>query len=512
MGDPNWSDTTRDDFFKVLGAIARRSEQLESARKWAKSRRLNVIEIDDVNDHLSNWSLDEGERYTDTDNEGRIFVDITGAGPFTISLYRDSGKTDKVAEATGVAAGSTATLTAQSGHKLNGTVDLAAGASADSGIEIKVEEDTPREWESGFPKAGPDENEGRLKRGIISHWTDNIETNLQADQRNWRNFLNQRFWLDYVWNKLGLEDAIRAEGVHDQDYTDTSGTGRVLDRRKGIIAALHDAMKDNTGGSGAITIQKNTITFGSVSADTDNTGKASFDSRTGEEHLLSGTARAVCTDETIGSEKVRVELRLDKELPDGRKTLEAELDVTIKEQFFDYPMGLKFTLKRTIDETGDDGNIFSNPSTTGETKDNTDAGKIYLRIENTGGGPDFEIKMFKSTTDRTNNSNELAVKTVSGSGSEAITLSGSGLSLTITVDKDAAATHLPSLGNKDDDIDLNLNPLKIGDAWEFTVTNDEKGNFQTFLAKWFQASINSDASPNVDDNFAQLTHIHAEAA
>ncbi len=85
-------------------------------------------EITEVNDNaaqLDNWSFTGAERGSNTDAAGKVYVSLSDSGGTrTVSIYKDSGRTQLVAEGQRSGDG-TVTLAEQGGSGLSGSVDVA---------------------------------------------------------------------------------------------------------------------------------------------------------------------------------------------------------------------------------------------------------------------------------------------------------------------------------------------------------------------------------------------------
>lgn len=503
MANLDLDATERDNFFKIWGSIIRGERYIDMLRRYMKFLRIMVIENFDVTPRFNTWVFTAGELYLDTDNAAKVYVKIVAnGGNWDIELHKNSTRTNLVSKATNVANGATGTLVAQTGFKLAGTVKLVTGA-ADSTIDLQLVWDHRREAEFTFPNQSTDENEKGLKDDLTGHWNSAVMRPLELLHPNgWKVGVDRFWWRDYVPDLMKLSTAERQEGLVVPEYTDDT-TGRTLKRVKGILEKFNQAMKDNTV---AITIQRNIITVGTVVASPNNVGTLAIASlvTATREHLLTGTGVVECTDETIGSEVFRLQHVITDELNDGipTKVMVAAITVKITKVLEDYLIGIKITPTRAaVVETGDDGNMLSVHSISGETSTNMDNGKIYIKVTRNAGAPIWLIEAFKAASQQVGD--KIGEQTTDGTvGSVVLTLTGLGLTWTFTFDKAAANIKLPVATNTDSDIILDIKVCKKGDRWEIPITNDEKGLYQMDTARNYHTSFNSSGAPNVDDNFA----------
>ncbi len=89
---------------------------------------------------LTDWSLSGVARATNTDPDGRLYVNVAcSGGTYTVSLFSDPQRNDKVAEGS-TAAGlpATVTLVEQNGSGIGGSVDLESYTQDDTDIVLDV--------------------------------------------------------------------------------------------------------------------------------------------------------------------------------------------------------------------------------------------------------------------------------------------------------------------------------------------------------------------------------------
>jgi len=84
-----------------------------------------ITEVNDNANQLANWAFSGADKGVNTASDGRVFVSLSdSAGTRTVSVYKDSGRTQLVAQGSRAGDGEV-TLTEQGGSGLSGTVDVA---------------------------------------------------------------------------------------------------------------------------------------------------------------------------------------------------------------------------------------------------------------------------------------------------------------------------------------------------------------------------------------------------
>lgn len=493
---------------KQFGSLIRRLRRLRAEYRDSKLTRIMVIEDDDTAKRLSNWNLTAGRLFADTDAKGKGYVKlVANGGNYDIQIWdTDTHNVNKIAQATNVAVGAVGTLVPQTGYLLAGTVKLLSGTNGYTSV-IQLVFDARREFEFIFSGAEGDEEIATFKDGLKNEWLSRITDPITQTWRDFAAMVNTEWWRKRIVKLLDLKTA-QASVLIDWDYIDND-SGRAIKRAKGILYEFAEMMNQNTGGSGAGHVGKNTTSVVSITPKSTNKGKLALTGKIVlKEHVISGKVRIRCETDVLGSETVSIENIFDEELPSGKSKMEGGKVGQVKRAWADGPLGIEITeIARdksdggVADEIGDTGNIFDNTSIAGENSSNTDDGVVYLLIKCTNLiGPEFTISIYKSETDRDNETNALDSAVVTGTGLEIVTLEGSGLTFTTEVDKDAAATQLPNL-NDEDEIDFDIKPLKVGDEWIVVVKNNEESPVQTEMAKTWHYSLPSDNSPRVPNDY-----------
>ncbi len=280
------------------------------------------------------------------------------------------------------------------------------------------------------------------------------------------------------------------------------GSGEVvISNRRGRWGALRRQMILDSQ-----TILMNTVSFGALTAQSGNLGVLADSAISGEDHTLGGTFQFDVVDDTVGAIRIAVSLIMTSALVDGTLTVAADNQVTVGKPFKDGPTGLQITLSLgAVVETGDGGGIFSAQVITSPSEADSAKGKFFFEVERLavgGGGPHFRVRWFRSGS--LLSSDKVAELDITGeSGTTNHTMIGAATTITFDFNKTAAATALPSVGNKDSDIVFDIKSPRIGDRWTKTVTNTQAGNFASKIARRWRASLNSvSASPTITDSKA----------
>lgn len=305
--------------------------------------------------------------------------------------------------------------------------------------------------------------------------------------------------LPFMAKAMALDQGTIDEGpiTYEYDRELLASTGQVaILRRGGILGALYRQMvADNE------TIRQNVVTLGAVTAIPGNQGQLTeLSVGGGRSHALSGTLTMHCVDDTVGRTLLTCDLVLTEPLTDGTGTIGADNNITVETDYDDGQTGVQLQMRYVaLVESGDNGNIVSAPAWDKPNEQDSDKGKLYLRVTRihaTGPVPKvWLIEWF-------NNANR-AVENLVGSrdvdgitGSVAVSIPGPNSNLSFTFDKAAANTLLPTVGNKDEDIMWDLKVPRVGDAWTKSVTNDETGVYATKVARTWRATLNTVANPS----------------
>lgn len=347
-----------------------------------------------------------------------------------------------------------------------------------------------------------DQGETDFKTAIDASLLPNLVSSHAAMQEEFRSKGLQK-WLGIGLLLMDEDEAALEDGI-DYVYDDAllGRTGQVqISQRVGPWARLRADMIDNSK-----TVQKpSSLSAASIAAVTGNVGSLAEASVTILDHTLAGIINFECVDDTIGATKIAVSLAFTLPLINGALKRDADNPATLGKSFEDGPTGLTITLGYgTLVESGDGGNMFASTAVATPSENDTDKGKIFIRVvrmSGSGGNPDFMIEWYNSSS--MEEDELIATYPVSGtSGTVAVTMEGEDTVLTTTFSKTNAASALASVNDEDTDIIFDIDNPRIGDRWTKAITNNESGNFNSKIARRFPFSLPSASSPNISDTYA----------
>jgi hypothetical protein len=316
----------------------------------------------------------------------------------------------------------------------------------------------------------------------------------------------ETYFFAFVDKYLNTSDEDKAGGAISYTYDPTLlplGEVRILNRT-GRWAAIRKKMIADSK-----VVQKNVVSLGAISADSGNQGVVVESGVVSMDHALAGELVMVCTDDTVGATKFSVVNNLSTSLVAARSSdfgsserqIVAENLLTIGKYWEDGKIGAGFTLAlSSVVESGDGGAIFSSTTVSSPAEGDSSKGKHYFEVErvNSSTGFDFMVRWFRSGS-LSLTADLVTSQGVSGtSGTQVLTLLGSSSTIQTTFDKAAAATALPSVGNKDSDIVFDIKNPRIGDVLRKTVSNDEAGNYQSKIARRWPFSLPSDVAASAE--------------
>lgn len=498
MANLNLTQVEFDEIFRISSVFFELLNTNRALWNKFKDRFAHIKEeFDDVG-KLSDWVLNGTDIGINTDENRRLYVDSNeAAGTVTVDVFKDAAKANKVATGA-AAAGSTVTLAESNNSGITGTVKTDAGSVTDTDIVLRVIQDAELRVDRTFPIEEVDG--GRAKTRLLNL----IDTSLRSQSGSLFTAVLTFFQNEitgasrYYASRL---DAPQSEvgTIHNYEYdTTTPGGGAVsIERERGIIGVLIDAMRDNTI---AQTILSQTVTLGSFDADPDNIGVVQIQSSGTRNNALPASVHFELESEEVGQETYKVTARLDQRLSTGDRFIEAVNRIRINQPWIDGRIGLSLTLERgPVVETGDTGAILANyTSISGETAANTDDGTIYFRVLRQASAPIWKISIFNDA----GRTNEIGFTTTDGIvGVVNLSISGNGLSVTFDFDKAAANTALPAATNfQDSQIDLKVG--KLEDFYDMRIENDRSSNFARDFGYYFQVELPSSGTPTIDDGMA----------
>lgn len=497
----------RDRVWKPLGFWADYLGRLDALARALTLRRNQIDEENDSANDLSNWTINGAAIGTNTAADGRLFATFTVVGANGgVALFRDAAKAagDKMASGAG-ALGTTITLASSNSSGMTATVLLDTPAASNSTVELIVIQDVLTRATQSFLTTDEDADDSvtRVKSFIIDTSRASARSLLDEAIAQFRSEVTT--WLAA---ELSAPESVINEGVHEYDYTPVAGapSGQVaINREKGVIGWLKDAMNDNT--PTAQTIASSAATVGALTSDPDNAGQVVLSSAAVRQNVRTGTVRLVVTGETVGSEQFSVQLELTQPDLAGKRFIVGANPAQIKQPWIDGVMGVSFTLGRVAPtESGDAGGILSSYTVTGENATETDAGIIYFRVLRNAGAPIWTITIYSNSSRTT----QVAQTTADGTvGTVTLTLAGAGgMTVTCVFDRAAANAALPAAGNQQDS-QIDLEVSRLNESHSFPVTNPDTGNFQRFFARYLGVQLDraAPASAVVQDGFARVYNV-----
>lgn len=344
--------------------------------------------------------------------------------------------------------------------------------------------------------------------------TNNVLGTVAAIHQQRKQDFEQYYLQDYLAWLLELGDETTGEGPIAFEYNQDliSDTGQVsISRRGGVWGSLARQMELDSK-----TIRGNGITLGALTARATNQGQlgeVSVGSSRGA--LLAGTLVIKCVDETVGRTQLQIEHRLTTRLIDGTEVVLADNVATVGDVagsigYEDGPICFSWSPKyAAILETGDDGNIVSNPVWSKPSDEDSNKGKAYIRVTRknliaSGDPPSFLVEWYKdSNMTQENLVGSDGVEVITGT--VAVTISGFVGTLGFDFNAANAATKCPTVDSFDNDIVLDLRVPREGDEWTKVITVTEDGLFLTKLSRtWPGVFLPNVADPgqNIDDTLA----------
>lgn len=491
---PNLAKSTTEwtNLFREFAQYLRLWRMARSLAWRFQKGRIRVFEINDSSNFLSLWTIAGAKRGINCSEDGRLFVKITdetpGAGQARIQLYMDSGLTQLVAQGD-AADGATDTLAAQNNSGLTGTVKLATITASPTNIVLILDIDESLKNQRAFDLSTPG---GVAASARITSRATTMGTQFSSLLATIKDDIEQGF----IRNKL-REFLKSTENTTLTVKEEADSNGDIQITYGGVLGELIDSMNDNTV---VQTILQNTVAATPIAYDPDNVGVGVLSVLATRQNLEPGDLTLVCTsgkDDTL-SEIFSASLisSVDGAIVRGR------LDLTIKKQWESRDIGLRLQLDRTITDTNDGGNQVGTYSISGETLQNTDAGKLYLTLEAGAfsGGTNRRVRLYSDSA----LTNLVAEGLRTGDGTVTLSpMNSSGLSGSCVI----------AYASDDLDIIVNLNPFKEGDIIRVTCTNDKAGMFNSLFMDIWDVPLGASGSPTIDDAVLKeaLDHLAAGA-
>lgn len=481
---PNLSKTQLQftNLFRELLAYIRLWRQVRALGSRYTLGRIQVLELNDSSNFLSKWSLSGAVRGTNCTEDGRLYVKITdenpSAGHALVQVYMDAGQTLLVAQGS-AADGAVVTLAAQNNSGLSGSVKLATITSSPSNIVLLLSIDETLKVRSAYDISTPG--------GVAAYKA--VTARLQAMGNSMLNALpgiKNDIEQGYMQTKLrefltSTQPAI----LNVQETLDSSGDVQI--QYLGILADLMDAMSENTV---AQSVKANAVSSGSPVYDSSNTGLGVLTIDALYQNLESGSLQLLCTSgvETALPETfdVRFISAVDNSVQKARQSLKT------KQNWKSQPIGVAASLARTITESGDGGPQLTGWSVSGETRQNTDGGDLYVSLEagTFAGGTNRRVRLYSDAARR-----QLVAEGLR-TGDGVVSLApqtGSGLSATVTL----------AYSGDNTGITLHLNAFAKGDVITVPLTCDRAGYIQTLFADIWGLPLPTSGSPTLPDSLIE---------
>lgn len=404
MTDLNRTDAQwKDGLFRKLGLGLRLGRTLLELRDRFREERVQVLNVLDknANVHADDGSITlAGVKYgINTSEDGKLFMRVTGSGPYTVSLYKATGGggSDKVAEGS-AAAGAVATLAEQNSSGLTGTLKLAGSvtAEADDVHYLRPYLDWRSDAKSIFD--GSADIPGDDSRALFAFYdlANDLGSSAEAMLARLDTWFSE-FLVSSADNTraYGAEWLDSAEGTLISEASSDGGSGDITRIRSGVLQDLLLAMQDETTGATQYVVRR-LLAGGAATADAGNAGSGAIASHTPEAQCPIGTYYITCAagigTGDGGAEQFRVTFSSSE---DDTSFAMSEL-LTIKQSYKGVLGFGPITLTRTLSKTGDGSNlnlsdVSSGWSTTAESEDNTSAGTLYWKVLANGSNWDFSF-------------------------------------------------------------------------------------------------------------------------
>lgn len=475
---------------------------LREVRDQFRFERTQVVVLDSRTGFVgtAGISLSGVDLNSNTAVGGFLYARITGAGPYTVTIYKATGGGGGDAVASGSAnANATATLTASNSSGITGTWALPSSVSTttdDTLILFPIVDYRKRARQVYDGTA----NRDAATMAATIDGIDSVEGLLDQAIASWRGTIRR------TRTELGLSGAdfmgrSYPEGLI-QDSVRQGASGEVTRIRSGFLPELGEAMEDDTVAGEQDILRRVTAAAAGV-FDAANTGLGAVASSTPMEHCPAGVWKFRCvagTDTGQGGSE-----RFDGTFKASDRDEEFPFSGLIVGQQWTGPFGLgPITLTRTLSKTNDgSNNVFAAASgavVTGAKDANTDAGVLHVSV--TANGGNWDIAFYKSSNRTAGELVAQATNIASSAAFVATEKRGSGITVSWTLGGTVSAIAT---------ITLNLNFFVTqnsdGVPDSFSITTSVSGTpgiMQEIIGDELDYSLNSDASgsESVADGYA----------
>jgi hypothetical protein len=484
----------------------------EQRDRWQKERE-QAREFDpNENTDTTGLTVSGTKLGVNTDGDGKLYVRLTGGGPFVVSWYKATGGGggDLVAQSAATAAGATATMVEQNSSGLSGTYDVAAAAGNESDDKHTITLYPDWRVDGARTFDGTDTITGDDSKSLDA-WYDvcvDMTSIMQQALDRLVTFYNQ-FGISDTGNPVAqLAEWFQSDASALISHESQNSSNAISQLRRGLLDDERQAMVDESTGSTQTVIER-VMAGAAAVAGTNNDGQGTVASHTPEEHCPAGTYRLRCVNglgNENGGEGEQFEVTFTPEAGDENVDKEVLPDrLTIKKSY-QAPNGFGglsgITLLRTRTKTGDGSDLNLSPVTdgnwteAGEDETFTNGGVLYWQIDASGGN---WIVSFYSTAGRTSDSLVAqSPATAAATTFQATARNNSGLSVDGKVGTAPVDTTQGTL-------DLNYhntqNSAGRPDEYTIAVTETSSGDAQKTLADVLEFYLNSAtaSSETLDD-------------
>jgi hypothetical protein len=467
------------DAFKRLGFFLQSRRRMNYLSDVFSSYKSKVWSWVDPNTTLKDFNLVGIKRGVNTDPSGLLWAYVfdAGGGNRTVDVHKGFplGGGNKVASGTRAGNG-VVTLIEVNNSGLSGVVTLTY--TINETLVLILDVAYPK-WIDAFEKDLIDKSLADAKSDLDSE-TQNALEGLVADlavaQGSLKSVLDSQFFLNFLSNLIDSGET----GVWTPRET-VGLNGEIVIVRTGVIQDMIESMN---GSAPAQKVQENIVAFSAFAPGATNSPDGDFTT-------TSKVAQQNCRNE-------KCKIRCIKSLTSTKETFEVSasltgtmrLRATIGGTYKSLDLGCEFLLDRKITTTSAALTLIS---VSGETSDSISSeGKIYTRLTNPS-GTTRKLECFKHS------SRLEAYKVAEGQrdGDGVIVASAYG-AFGLTVQATVAYVG-------DEDAEINLHIVQINDYWEFDLTNDELGVFQTMISRMYPGAVlPASGAPTLDDGEARL--------
>lgn len=507
MADLGYTDAQWTRFSRELGVWLRIGRTMEENRRRYSRERIQVRKLNDTTPYFTALSFSAMSNYgTSCDEEGRVYIRIVANGSnWDINVYKATGASGLVAQATNVAASGTKALTAQNSSGLTGSVTLGGSISGDAtdNLQALLLPDWKRESLLIFPSDGTTSDDTYSRQAFEGF----LQTAARLEQQKlaaWRSAMAQ--WATSApGNPVARGSDFMKERLSSliTEVPDQDSSGGVSRDLTGFFPVMKQAMADETTGS-TQDIAERVVAASSITFGSNNTGSGTMAAPTPDDHAPIGEWVFKCErglgNGYGGDEEFSLIFTGADDSDD--QTLTGGVNLKIGQSYSLPRGGGSVTLVRSFTKTGDATNADAGAASTftfsGETENNTDSGAVYCTIA--ANGTNWDFKFYKASARNTGDLVAQATNVATAATSqEASARNGSGLTIVFDVGSGPTDTNTFT-------IDANYfsveNSANVPDEFRFNTTLTSSGKASRVLAELLGAELNgiTSGSEQIDDN------------